>query len=301
MYEGAIYHVINRGNYRKAVFGSVGAAQAFEEVMLEAASRSGWLVHGYVIMSNHYHLALTTPQPNLVEGMHWLQSTFSTRFNRMREEQGHLFQGRYKAQVVEPGESLARVVNYIHLNPVRARLIKPEQLPQFRWSSLRRFLGKSERPAYLEAASWMGVAGRADDPADWKDYVCWLEQIAADENAQKELRLVDLDRGWAIGTRAWRQALAEQHAQLALAPGLGRAEVREMLAVKWTQLLSEGLKSLGKTSEDVRMDRKGAAWKVELAIKLRAEGLAPNAWIAEHLHMGNPRSVSVYVSHAGKN
>lgn len=301
MYEGAIYHVINRGNYRKAIFGSAGAAQAFEEVMLETVSRSGWQLHGYVIMSNHYHLALTTPQPNLVEGMHWLQSTFSTRFNRMRGEQGHLFQGRYKAQVVEPGESLARVVNYIHLNPVRAHIIRPDQLVQFPWSSLRRFLGKSERPACLEATSWMGVAGRSDDPADWEDYLRWLEQIAADKEAQKELRLVELSRGWVIGTRGWRQAMAEEHAQLALAPGLDKVEVREMLAVKWMKLLSEGLKALGKTPEDIRVDRKGAAWKVELATKLRAEGLAPNAWIAEHLHMGNPRSVSVYVSHANKN
>ena len=105
-YPGAIYHVINRGNYRAYVFKSVGARQAFEDCLFAACARSGWLLHAFVIMGNHYHLAVETPQGNLVAGMQWLQSTFANRFNQLRGERGHLFQGRYKSLLVEESAAL---------------------------------------------------------------------------------------------------------------------------------------------------------------------------------------------------
>jgi len=135
-YEGARYHVINHGNYRRDVFGTVGAAQAFLAAVGEACERHAWRVHAFVVMRNHYHLALETPSPNLVAGMHWLQGTFATRFNRFRTERGHLFQGRYQALLVEDAAAMARVVDYIHLNPVRAGLVPPTACVSFRWSSL---------------------------------------------------------------------------------------------------------------------------------------------------------------------
>ena len=77
-------------------------------------------------MRNHFHLASKTPAPNVTEGMHWLLGTFANRFNRFRDERGHLFQGRYQAQLIEDALALGRVVDYIHLNPVRAGLVAPE-------------------------------------------------------------------------------------------------------------------------------------------------------------------------------
>jgi REP element-mobilizing transposase RayT len=139
-FGGARYHVINRGNYRKDLFGTDGAAKAFEECLVEACEVNGWVLHAWTIMRNHFHLALETPGPNLVEGMHWLQSTFACRFNRFRNERGHLFQGRYQALLIENDDSLGSVVDYIHLNPVRAGIVALEHLAGFRWSSLRRFL-----------------------------------------------------------------------------------------------------------------------------------------------------------------
>ena len=125
-YEGAVYHVINRGNYRRDVFELASTAQAFERCLFEACEQAGWQLHAFTLMRNHFHLALETPRANLVEGMHWLQSTFATRFNRLRAERGHLFQGRYQAILVEPGTHLAQVVNYIHLNAVRAGIVGVE-------------------------------------------------------------------------------------------------------------------------------------------------------------------------------
>jgi REP element-mobilizing transposase RayT len=74
----------------------------------------------FCLLRNHYHVALTTPVPNLGDGMHWLQTTFALRFNRFRSERGHLFQGRYQSPLVEDAAALVRVVDYIHLNPVLA-------------------------------------------------------------------------------------------------------------------------------------------------------------------------------------
>ena len=136
-YAGAFYHVINRGNYRADVFASDGAKDAFLECLGEACAKTGWKVHGYLVMRNHYHLALETPEPNLVEGMQWLQSTYANRFNRFRGERGHVFQGRYQAIVVEDGAHLGAVAHYIHLNPVRARIVSVRQANEYRWSSLR--------------------------------------------------------------------------------------------------------------------------------------------------------------------
>ena len=100
--EDGIYHVLNRGNYRADIFRADKTKAAFLTCLGEACGKAGWRVHAWCIMSNHYHLAVETPQGNLVGGMQWLQGTFSTRFNRLRGERGHLFQGRYKSLLVDP-------------------------------------------------------------------------------------------------------------------------------------------------------------------------------------------------------
>jgi REP element-mobilizing transposase RayT len=92
--------VINRGNYRRNLFGGEGAAEAFERTLGEAAKRFGWRVHAYVVMSNHFHLAVELTEPNLSEGMKWLQGTWIRRYNGFRRLIGRPFQGRYKALVV---------------------------------------------------------------------------------------------------------------------------------------------------------------------------------------------------------
>ena len=114
---------MSRGNYRKDLFTEAQTGVAFEKALFDACECCGWRLHAYVIMSNHYHLALETPNGNLVEGMRWLQGTFGNRFNKFTGERGHVFQGRYKALLVEPGRSLVGLVNYIHLNPIRAILV----------------------------------------------------------------------------------------------------------------------------------------------------------------------------------
>jgi putative transposase len=158
---GAFYHVLNRGNYRQELFTVGQSGQQFEETLFEACGRFGWRLHAYVLMSNHYHLALETPEPNLAVGMQWLQSTFANRFNRLVRERGHVFQGRFKSLVVQDGAALLAVVNYIHLNPVGAGIVTVQNLRRYAMSSFpKHFWAKRKRPACLRNATWLWEAGR---------------------------------------------------------------------------------------------------------------------------------------------
>ena len=201
-FAGACYHVLNRGNHRRDLFETAGAAQAFTDCLGEACDRMGWHVHAYCLMRNHYHLALETPRGNLVSGVHWLQSTFGNRFNRYCGERGRAFQGRYQAILIEPGVPLAQLVDYIHLNPVRARIVALEQLGQFRWSSFRRFTsGAPVRPVWLVCEDWLRTKGElADTPAGWENYREHLAWLMADEGRQKAAAFEQMSKGgWKRG------------------------------------------------------------------------------------------------------
>ena len=125
-FEGAFYHVMCRGDRREAIFQDDRDRERFLATLGETVQRTGWRVHAYVLMSNHYHLLVETPVPNLVRGMTWFQTTYTVRYNAHHRVNGHLFAGRYKALLVDPESEgyLVTLLNYIHLNPVRAGLVR---------------------------------------------------------------------------------------------------------------------------------------------------------------------------------
>jgi REP element-mobilizing transposase RayT len=136
--------------------------------LAEAATRFHWLVHAYTVMSNHFHLAVELGEPNLSDGMQWLQGTWIRRFNAYRHLVGRPFQGRYKALLVEPGEGFGRVCDYIHLNPVRAGLVTIARLPSYLPGSLPKFV-RGSRPAWLVPATVLAHSGNlTDTPAGWQ-------------------------------------------------------------------------------------------------------------------------------------
>ncbi|MBI5693763.1 MAG: transposase [Verrucomicrobia bacterium] len=299
-YAGACYHVINRGNYRRDLFAGKGAAESFEGCLFEGAERFGWRVHAYVIMRNHFHLAVETPEPNLSEGMRWLQATWAARFNRFRGESGRPFQGRYKALHVEPGHSLAQVAHYIHLNPVRARVVTPERLPEFRWSSLHRFV-RHARPAVLVAETVLGESGTlSDTAAGWRQYVAYLGLLAEEEARMREKRFGRLSRGWMVGSPGFRdelkKGLQEQADTLARFELLGgdREALREARTAIWEEKLQAGAKVFG-VSLDRLPERYSAPEKVALACLMKQGTSVSNGWLAERLGMGQPASVSQFV------
>jgi len=294
-FPDAVYHVLTRGNYRRALFTHAAEAGAFVKALEEAAETYGWRVHAYAVMRNHYHVALRTPQPNLTEGMHWLQSTFATRFNRLHDERGHLFQGRYQALLVENDEALLRLVNYIHLNPVRAKIIEPEQVAAFRWSSLGRFV-RGGAFAQMEAEPWLRAMRLENNKEGWASYVERLRQLSLDPAEQERQGFVTMSRGWAIGTQGWRQAVARDHAHLALNPGLGAAVARALREATWEARLEELLRENSRTREDAAQAAYSAQWKVSLAAQLRKETGAAVTWLASALNLGSPNSARVYLA-----
>ena len=294
-FPGAIYHVINRGNYQHAVFASAGAARAFERTLGEAAARHRWRVHAYVVLSNHFHVALETPEPNLVEGMHWLLTTFVTRHNRFRRRQGHLFQGRYKSLLIQDAAHLSRVADYIHLNPVRAGLVPAAHLAEFRPSSLWHF-ARPPAPSWLVATSSQSSSEAGSDELSPAILLGRLSEVANQSCADDRMSPGALSTGWAIGTAGWRKALARDHAHLALAPEMVADEIAELKRDQWQRELEVGLGVLGKTLQDAKVEAKSVAWKVALARRLREAANAPYGWIAEVLEMGAASSVRAYVS-----
>jgi hypothetical protein len=244
-------------------------------------------VHAYVVMRNHYHLAVETPQPNLVEGMHWLQSTLATRFNRFRRENGHLFQGRYQSLLIENDAALCRVVDYIHLNPVRAGIVTPPFVAHFRWSSLHRLIKHDGFPG-LVAEDWLTHQQLQPTAAGWKDYVGHLVALAGDKARQEELGFDTLSRGWAIGTAGWRKALAQEYAQLSLTPGLAAEETRALREATWEGSLQTTMRQLRRDEEALKQSGKTADWKVDLALKVRQSSGASVKWLAQRMHLGTP-------------
>jgi putative transposase len=299
-FSHAIYHAYNRGNYRRPIFQAPGAAAAFEKCLFEAAPLFDWRLHAHVAMGNHFHLALETPRANLVEGMHWLQCTFATRFNRFRREQGHLFQGVYRAKLVEPGLYLGRLVNYIHLNPVRARICELEDLPYYHWSSLRRFLHQP-RPESLTCADWLKAQNLQDTPEDWQHYRDLLVAIANDPARQKAEGFNQMTRGWAIGSKEWkREMAAEFDLRGAVEPMCG-PERDALRAELWQRELDAALARPGRTRADLTADRKGAPWKVALADELRRSVNCSCTWLARELTMGRPASLRARLYQHRKN
>ncbi len=289
-FPGARYHVFNRGNLQHDLFTTDGARRSFVRVMGEACAKFGWRLHAYIVMRNHFPLALETPEPNLVAGMHWLQSTFAVRRLRFHRQHGHLFQGRYQSPVIEDDAHLARVCDYIHLNSVRAGLLPVERLAQFKSSSLAAWLGGSA-PEWLEDAVVLEAARCAQGPDAWRGYADHLATIANGDANDERMVTGALSRGWAIGTAAWRKALAREHAHLALAPGLAQAEVRELQAERWERAREGALEGCGRTPADLGSSPKSAPWKQALARQLREAVAPPYRWLAEKLAMGQPSSV----------
>ncbi|MEI6862540.1 MAG: transposase [Verrucomicrobiota bacterium] len=299
-YAGACYHVINRGNYRRNLFAGPGAAESFQTCLLEAVGRFGWRMHAFVIMRNHFHLAVETPEPNLSAGMKWLQGTWATRFNRRRGEAGRPFQGRYKALHVEPGHALAQVAHYIHLNPVRAKAQPAERLLEFRWSSLRLFARKP-RPAGLVAETVLAESGGlADTAAGWRRYLAYLAVLAAEDGRRREEQFGRLSRGWAVGSSKFKAELREELTGKGTGRerfellGADRAAQQEARAALWEERLHAAAVALG-----VRLDRlpakKSASDKVRLAAVMKAGTSVSNGWLAARLQMGVPGSVTQYV------
>lgn len=170
-YDGAVYHLTSRGNARKAIYGDDADRQLFLETLRNVTKRYNWLCHAYCLMNNHYHLVIETPDGNLSRGMRQLNGVYTQAYNARHHRVGHIFQGRYKAILIQKDSHLLEVSRYVVLNPVRAKAVqRPEQ---WQWSSYRGTAGKEAPPPGLTTDWILGQLGPRRKQAEerYKEFV----------------------------------------------------------------------------------------------------------------------------------
>ena len=296
-YPGAIYHVMNRGDRREAIFHDDRDRELFVATLAEACGKAEWQVQAYCLMGNHFHLVVETPKGNLVAGMKWFLGTYTARFNRRHKLFGHLFSGRYKSLVVDaasPGY-LRTVCEYVHLNPVRAKLLRSEEpLRAYRWSSYPAYLARPERRApWLRVERVLGEMGiPKDSAAGRQQFERMMEERRAQDNPEDYGRI---RRGWCWGEEAFRKELLAQVEERRGASHYGE-ELRESAVEKAERLVQEGLQKLGWTEAKLTTRQKGDGAKLKLAVKLRTETSMTLQWIAARLQMGTGASLSNLLS-----
>jgi putative transposase len=302
-YPGAVYHVMARGNQGQLIFADDLDRQAWLETLNQACEKTGWRIHAYVMMSNHYHSLIQTPEGNLVAGMKWLQGTYTQRYNSRHSVFGHLFQGRYKALVVDgaAGNYFGVVSTYIHLNPARARMIKAgaEALARFQWSSYPWYLKvKRQRPGWLITERVMGDLGLA--PGDREGYEAYMEGRVLELGSKAGQKALEeewkrIRRGWYLGGEGFgRRMLKLLKATIQKGRGpsyMGEAK-RAHGESQAERLLEQGLEVLGVEPQGLAQNPKGMAEKQVLAWWLRQRTTVGRRWVSERLWMGEESGVS---------
>jgi len=167
-FEGALYHLTGRGNARQRIFADEKDCAKFVQLLVESLQRYDIMLHGYVLMGNHYHLIAETARANLGRWMHWLTTAYTVYFNRRHHRVGHLFQGRYKSIVVEAEGYLLSLSRYVHLNPVRGKVIgrgdpvhRRKRLREWRWSSYRGYGGLARAEPWVNQERILDEIGGA--------------------------------------------------------------------------------------------------------------------------------------------
>lgn len=173
-YAGAYYHVINRGNAGEDIFDSKRDKERFLEYLEKSIEHFSIIIHTYCLMSNHYHLLIETPQPNLSQAIQWLNVSYAAYYNNKHQRSGHLFQGRFKAILVEADAYLKELSRYIHLNPVRAKIVATPA--EYGWSSYPACIGKTKPPAWLETKWLLGCFGKRKKEVI-KNYKNFVEDV----------------------------------------------------------------------------------------------------------------------------
>ena len=293
-FPGAIYHVMSRGDRGGDIFVDDVDRQEFLKTLAEACHKTAWEMHAYCLMRNHFHLVLETPNGDLVAGMRWMLGAYTIRLNRRHRLFGHVFSGRYKAVVID-GEDrgyLRTACDYVHLNPVRARLLKPEaRLIAYPWSSLVWYLAAREhRPAWMRVDRVLGEHGIKKDTAEGAlKYERVLEKRRTAEMTEEEL--APLRRGWCFGGEEFKkQLLAQMDGRLG--DNHSGELRRESAEVKAERIIKEELRRLGWREGDLERHARSDPGKLALAARLRKETTLTLRWITGRLHLGTRKSAN---------
>ena len=201
-FPGAIYHVTSRGNARRRIFLDDEDRATFLSTLAWVVERFGWICHSYCLMGNHFHLLIETPTPNLSRGMRQLNGVYTQGFNRRHRKAGHLFQGRFKAILVERDSYLLELARYVVLNPVRAKMVKTPG--NYAWSSYRSTLGLDPIPAGL-SIDWLLGQFAKTKPVARQRYAAFVQAGIGQASPWEDLKGQVL-----LGSEAFVEIMAPQ-------------------------------------------------------------------------------------------
>ena len=293
-YPGAIYHVMDRGDRREDIFYDDVDRQDFLKTLAEACQKTGWQVHAYCLMRNHFHLVMETPNANLVAGMRWFLSAYTIRLNHRHKLFGHVFSGRYKSLIVDGSGSgyLKTVCDYVHLNPVRAKLLKrDERLLGYPWSSFGMYLAvPAHRPVWMRVDRLLGEHKLAGDTAaNRAEFERGMEAMRGQKTDPESMAA--LRRGWCYGGEAFRKELLEKM-DGQLGEHHSGALRQEHADAKGERIIGEELKRLGWTESDLARHRKSDPDKLAMAARLRKETTLSIKQIAARVVLGSSKSAN---------
>jgi REP element-mobilizing transposase RayT len=198
-YPGALWHITVRGNERRDIVRDDVDRRRFVHLLARVVEDRGWWLHAWVLMSNHFHLLVETPDVGLSRGMHWLNQRLAETFNRRHGRVGHLFQARFKAIAVEREGHLLELLRYIVLNPVRAQITRTAAA--YRWSSYRATAGLDPCPSWLQV-DWT-LAQFHDNPATARR---WFREFVND-GAASRYKPWEVVKGSCLGSADFRTRL----------------------------------------------------------------------------------------------
>lgn len=311
-YPGAVYHVQSIGNRGDAIFLDDEDRELFIKTFGETAKSCGWIVYAYALMPNHYHLLFLTTKANLVDGMKWLQTTYTQRFNSRHRTRGHLFAGRYHAMIVEANNShyFSTMIDYIHLNPARSGLARRHTfLSGCKWTSLPAWMEEKQekRPRWLKPEKGLQSFGCEDNAEGHQKYLNHLlgrfEAERMDEHSlipAGHIGTSTVQRGWCYGSIAFRDNLLKNLNKVTQRhPVSDKPIISEVKAYQAELIVSTGLKAFGLSEEELLTTPYSLTSKIIIALAARQNTLISYAWLAKRLHMGNPKSLGTLL-HRGR-
>jgi REP element-mobilizing transposase RayT len=286
-----------RGDHREAIFKGDDDRLLFLEALGQVCERTGWRIHGYVLMPNHYHWLLETPGGGLVDGMRWFQTTYTARFNARHRLCGHLFQGRYKAIVMDANEPgyFRTLSDYIHLNPVRARLLKTAsvRLEDFPWSSYPAYVGKAKRPVWLETRRVLDSCGMAR--SRYRQYMQRRVQEVLGGSETLASEWESIRRGWFLGGESFREEMRVRIGERMKSrkrESYSGEEVKGHDLKRAEELLRKGLNILKIGQEDIQGMKTTDKRKQALTWLIRSSTQVSCEWICERLGLGHRSNIS---------
>ena len=281
-YEGAYYHVMNRG--RRLIFHDKKYYQAFLDTLTEAHQRFSAIFHAYCLMGNHYHILIETPEANLNRIMRHINGVYTQRYNRFKKTDGPLFRGRYKAILVDSDAYLLSLSRYIHRNPIEAQKPLVKQLAQYPWSSYPAYIGQETPPPWLEQMQVYQLLGKRNRFQAYQHYVdLGIDDELSTFFSKKNIAAVLGDKVFRIQAYKKNRAIVPQQHKKHI---LQRPTYKDVLATvaKVYQVSENSIVQPQQGRQHRNLPRKVAMYICQRACDMSLQSIAEAFWVT---HVGS--------------